>query len=216
MSQHLTERQNQAYEFIREFIRRQGKPPTLQEIGQALGIRSSNGVFKLLKALESKGYIRRNPHEARGILLQEEEEELFAFSEQIPSLIIVSRTHSASPEKLRRQPRGTLHIDPRLLRGYDPDECIIGLQGDDGMNGDGIYKGDLLIIHEEPWHTLKNHQLAAFLVGDRLIARRFVFINQKIHLLPADRTYTEEVFPPDHPDCYVIGRVISLIRLLKS
>ena len=62
MKPRLTARQNEAYEFIRLYMRTQRKPPTLKEIGGNLGIRSSNGVFKLLKALEKKGYIRREEH----------------------------------------------------------------------------------------------------------------------------------------------------------
>ncbi|WP_243665197.1 LexA family protein [Rhodothermus marinus] len=61
MKGRLTARQNEAYEFIRTYQRRHHKPPTLQEIGEALGIRSTNGVFKLLRALEKKGYLRRDP-----------------------------------------------------------------------------------------------------------------------------------------------------------
>ncbi len=217
MRERLTERQNQAYEFIRSYIRRQGKPPTLKEIGKALAIRSTNGVFKLLQALEKKGYIHRHPHEARGIsLIEEEEGGVFGLDDGPPSLLIVSRTSSAEPEKLLSRPRGAMIVDPRLLKGADPDACLIGIQGDDGMNGDGIRKGDLLIIHHIPWEQLSNGQIAAFLVQEKLLARRFLFMNGKIHLRPADRTYTEEVFPPNHPECYVIGPVLSLIRILRS
>ncbi len=216
MRARLTERQNQAYEFIRAYMRREGKPPTLKEIGEALAIRSSNGVFKLLHALEKKGYIRRLPHEARGISLVEDQESVLALDEGPPTLLIVSRTSSSEPEKLLSRPRGALTVDPRLLKGADPDACLIGIQGDDGMNGDGIRKGDLLVIHHTSWHTLSNGQLAAFLVQEKLIARRFLFMNGKIHLRPADRTYTEETFPPNHPECYVIGPVLSLIRILPS
>ena len=81
MKARLTERQNQAYEFIRSYLRQHRRPPTLKEIGGALGIRSSNGVFKLLQALEHKGYIRRVPHEARGLSLAEDDADPFALDE---------------------------------------------------------------------------------------------------------------------------------------
>ena len=81
MKPRLTARQNEAYEFIRLYMRTQRKPPTLKEIGSNLGIRSSNGVFKLLKALEKKGYVRREEHAARGLDLVDDGGDSFALDD---------------------------------------------------------------------------------------------------------------------------------------
>lgn len=67
----LTSRQQQVLSAIGEFIRATGAPPTLREIGSALGIRSNNGVNDHLNALERKGYIRRGDMKARNIRLVE-------------------------------------------------------------------------------------------------------------------------------------------------
>lgn len=212
MRARLTERQNQAYEFIRSYMRTHRKPPTLQEIGDALGIRSSNGVFKLLQALEQKGYIQRTQHEARGLSLTESEDP-FSLDDALPNLILVSRTASDQPELLRHRPAGYLTVDPYFLRGIqDPETCVVGRAGDDGMNGAGIRKGDFLIIEEVPWQTMRNGEMGAFLVGDELQVRQFHYVNGRLHLRPSDRTYTEETYPPDAPSCHVIGRVIGLLR----
>jgi repressor LexA len=56
--------------------------------------------------------------------------------------------------------------------------------------------------------------MAAFLVGEEMRARRFYFANGRIHLRPADRHYTEETYEPEASDCYVIGRVFCVFRLL--
>jgi len=215
MKARLTERQNEAYEFIRSFMRKHRKPPTLVEVGEALGIRSTNGVFKLVKALEGKGYIKREPNAARGIRLVDADDDPYALDDGLPTLPVVSRTASHAPERLRVKPRSYLSIDPYFLRGVgDLENCLIGRAGDDGMNGDGIRKGDFLIIEEMPWKELSNDTLAAFLVGEELHVRRFYYANDRIHLRPADRTYTEETFPPEDPGCYVIGRIVSLVRRL--
>jgi len=211
----LTQRQNEAYEFIRGYMDQHRKPPTMQEIGDALGIASTNGVYKLLRALEKKNWIKREKHAARGIQLVEEEQDPFGMGGGLPSLPIVSRTPSDQPEQLRDRPRGTLSVDDRLLRkAEDPDACLLGQAGDDGMNGDGIYKGDLLLIEEVKRENLGNGALVAALLEEKLIPREFHFANNRIHLRPADRHYTEETYPPDHPGCYVIGRVLGLIRTL--
>lgn len=213
MKERLTERQNEAYEFIRSYLRRHSKPPTMKEIGEALGIRSTNGVYKLLKALEKKGHIRREKHAARGLELIEDEGDPFALDGSVPSLMVISRTASHEPENLRRRPQGFLSVDPRLLRkARDPDACLIARAGDDGMNGDGIRKGDYLLIEELPWREIQNGAVAAFLVQEELRARRLHYANGRLHLRPADRTYTEETFPPDDPGCHVIGRVLGLMR----
>lgn len=214
MKGRLTARQNEAYEFICAYQRRHHKPPTLQEIGEALGIRSTNGVFKLLQALEKKGYLRRDPGAARGLELLDRDDP-FALTDNIPTFPVISRTASHEAERLRARPAGFLAVDPFFLpRNLNPDACLIGRAGDDGMSGEGIFKGDLLLIEELPWRELHNRELAAFLVGERLLARRFVFANHRIHLQPANRTYLEEIFPPDDPGCYVIGRIRAVLRRL--
>jgi len=211
----LTQRQNEAYEFIRDYMDRNRKPPTLQEIGNGLGIASSNGVFKLLEALEQKGWIKREKHAARGITLANEDDALFGDNGGLPSLPVVSRTPSDQPERLRERPKGTLTVDDRLLReATDPDACVVGEAGDDGMNGAGIRKGDLLLIEEVDWTDLDNGALVAAILEDQLLPREFYFANGRLHLRPADRHYTEETFSPNHPGCYVIGRLLGLVRLL--
>jgi repressor LexA len=211
----LTQRQNEAYEFIRGYMDEHRKPPTMQEIGDALGIASTNGVYKLLRALEKKGWIEREKHAARGIRLTEEDQDPFGAGGDRPRLPLVSRTASDQPDRLRERPRRLLSVDDRLLRtASDPDACLIGQAGDDGMNGAGIYKGDLLLIEERDWTDVDNGTLVAVLLEERLLPREFDFANGRIHLRPADRHYSEETFPPDHPGCYVIGPLLGLIRTL--
>lgn len=213
MKTRLTKRQNEAYEFIRSFMRDYRKPPTLKEIGTALGIKSPNGVFKLVQALEKKGHIKREPYVARGIHLIDADHDAFALDDTLPSLPVVSRTASDRPEHLRHRPTTYFGIDPYFLKNAtDQEACLIGRAGDDGMNGEGIRKGDFLLIEEMPQKELRNGDLAAFLVHEELQARRFHFANGKIHLRPADRTYTEESYSTDDPGCYLIGRIVGLIR----
>lgn len=214
MRQQLTERQNEAYEFISEYLRTNRKPPTLEEIGSALGIRSTNGVFKLLNVLEIKGYIEREANTARGIHLVDAADSFAIDADDVPRLPVVSRTSSAMPDQLRHRPQAFFSMDPYFFRGVSsPEEtCVIGRSGDDGMTRDGIRKGDLLVIEEMPWRDVRNDECVAALLGDSLVARRFSFHNGRLHLSPADRTYSEETYGPDEPSCYIVGRVIALVR----
>lgn len=209
----LTERQNEAYEFIRSYVDEYRKPPTMHEIGTALGIASTNGVYKLLQALQKKGWIEREKHVARGIRLTDEDQDPFGGDGAVPSVPVVSQTRSDEPDRLRERPKGRLSVDDRLLRqADDPNACLVGHAGDDGMNGIGIHKGDLLLMEEMDWTELENGTLVGALVREQLLAREFAFANRRIHLRPADRHYTEETFSPNHGGCYVIGPLLGLIR----
>jgi repressor LexA len=205
----LTQRQNEVYEYVRAYVRQHSKPPTLKEIGAALSIRSTNGVSKHLRALEQKDYIRRLPNEARGIELLEA-----VGGDDVPSLPLVSRTHSAKPGRLRRRPDTYLFADPFFLDDLDEDDCLIGRAGDDGMSGLGIFKGDLLVVEEQRWQKLGDGRVVAALVGDLLIARAFSFARGTITLAPNNKSYTEEAFGPRDDGCHVIGPVLSVMRKL--
>jgi len=211
----LTQRQNRAYDFIETYLERHQKPPTLQEIGDALDISSTNGVYKLLRKLEKKGWIEREKHKARSIQLTDQEQDQLGMGGGPPSLPIVSHTPSEQPERLRDRPVSTLSVDYQLLRdARNPDDCLLGRAGDDGMNEAGINKGDLLLIEEVEWDDLENRTLVAVLLQDQLLPREFEFANRKIHLRPAAPHYAEETFSPTDSDYYVIGRVLGLIRSL--
>lgn len=210
----LTQRQNRAYDFIEQYLDRHQKPPTLQEIGDALDISSTNGVYKLLGQLEQKGWIEREKHKARSIQLTGRDRDPLTRGTGARELSVVSRTPSNEPERLRERPVGTLSVDPRLLRdAQNPADCFLGRADDDGLAEAGIKKGDLLVIEEVEWDDLENETLVAVLVEDRLLARTFEFANRKIHLRPAAPHYTEDTFSPPNPDYYVIGRVLGLLRM---
>jgi repressor LexA len=211
----LTQRQNQAYDFIEEYLDRNDRPPTMQEIGDALDISSTNAVYKLLGRLEKKGWIEREKHKARSIQLTDKGQNPFGMDGGPPSLPIVSRTPSDQPERLRERPTGTLSVDYSLLRdARNPDACLLGRAGDDGMSEVGIQKGDLLLIEEMDWDDLENGVLVVALIQDQLLPREYEFSNRKIHLRPAAPHYAEETFSPMNSDYYVIGPVRGLIRSL--
>jgi repressor LexA len=211
----LTARQNQAFEFIRDYLHRHRLAPTHQEIGDALGLKSTNAIYKILKALEQKGYIERPPHKARSLRLVDPQDDPFSGGFELPTLPLISRvssTDSTLPDDLRRSNR-RFTVDYFFLNGADPDACLFGRAGDDGMNRDGIRKGDYLVIEECLWRDLRADTLGAFLVGPQLLIRRFAFANHNLLLRPSDtRAYDDGKFPPDTDACYVIGRVRSLLR----
>lgn len=224
MRTRLTERQNQVFEFLRDFARRHGKPPTIKEIGESLGIRSTNGVHKMLVVLETKGYIVRTPNEARGIEIVGEEG---GYAGEEPPGIKMLKTMEGAGRRARkltsetaeyplpRSSRAPLLLDPSLLPDdVDLGHCFGVEAGDDGMNGAGIRKGDLVVVEERGWMDVPNGALVAVLFYDRVVVRQFELANDRLHFRAADRTYADEAVRPDDREFFVLGLALALIRRL--
>lgn len=218
----LTERQTQVFEFIRSYLRAHSRPPTIVEIGRGLGIASSNGVHRLVVALETKGYVRRRRNEARGLSLVDDDGPPSA---DAPGVLMLKTREGAGararpltsdmaefPLPRSRRP---LLVDPALLPdGFDPDACLGIVVGDDGMLADGIRKDDRVVVEETEWTHIPNGALVAVLFYDRVVVRRFELVNGRLHFRVANRTYRDQTAHPSDPEYFVIGRALALLRPL--
>ncbi len=222
MRDRLTERQNQVYEFLRTYVRRSGKPPTIKEIGAHLDIKSTNGVHKMLVVLETKGYINRTKHEARGIEIVDD----VGYADDEPPGVLMLKlkegvgrrarlmTSETADHPLPRSRRPLL-LDPSLVPDdVDLDDCLGVVASDDGMNGAGVRKGDTVIVEEMDWSDVPNGALAAVLFYDHVVIRRFEFVNERLHFRAADRTYADESARPDDAEFFVVGRALAMMREL--
>ena len=211
----LTERQNQVFEFIRAHAHDAGRPPTITEIGRHLGLRSTNGVHKLLVALERKGWIERVRHEARGITVLGDDAPTFAPDDDPPSVFIPRKVSSAVATRPLPRSRQPILVEPRILpRGVSLDDCVAVPVGDDGMNADGIRKSDIVIVEERVWTDIPNGTPVVVLFDDRFVVRRLDVANGRLHFRASDKTYRDEVFEPGDVGCFVVGPVRALMRML--
>lgn len=224
MQARLTERQNQVYEFLRSYMRAQGRAPSIKEIGGHLGIRSTNGVHKMLVALETKGYVTRTPHEARGLQLVGEDDQFGQSGEQ-PGVAFLKVMQGAGrrarpltsedAEFPLPRSRKQAFVDPALLpEDVSLDDCLAVIAGDDGMNGAGVRKGDLVVVEEAEWRHVANGALVAVLFYDKLVIRQFELANNRLHFRAADRTYADEPVRADDPEFFVVGRALAMMRRL--
>lgn len=227
MRDRLTERQNQVYEFLRVYIGTNGKPPTIKEIGTHLGIRSTNGVHKMIVALEKKGYLRRARHEARGISLIGGEHDPFSDEGEVPGIPLLKMKEGAgrrarpltseTAEFPLPRSRQQLMVDPKLLpEDIELEALLIVTAGDDGMSLNGIRKGDVLVVEEMDPYDLPPRALVAVLLYDRLVIRQLEVANRRFHFRSPDRTYSDESADPDDTGTFVIGRVLAVMRRLAS
>ncbi|MCH7580087.1 MAG: transcriptional repressor LexA, partial [Chloroflexi bacterium] len=149
MKKQLTDRQNEILIFIKEFVRENGYPPTLREIGKGFQISSTFGVKRHLDALEKKGYVNVESNASRGIRVIRDEEDFPDISENIKNeffnkIPIVGRVAAGSPILAMENIDGSVIIDPSFIKKTE-DAFALRVQGDSMINV-GIFEGDLVIV----------------------------------------------------------------------
>lgn len=207
----LTPRQNEIYEFIRSCIQQRSTPPTIAEIGARFGIRSTNGVNDLLQALERKGYIIRHRGMARGITLPENAPPAAAGGRGAKKIPVVGEGDASNPFSIFMNPHGTIAPDPSLFPTANSFAAIVA---DDAMDGEGIFKGDYVIIQQTT--ELRDGALVFALVGtDGLVRRLQGSAGGPRYLIATNRYYKKIPIIEEHDDVALMGVVVGVMRVVK-
>ena len=198
----LTERQSAILSFIEGEIRRKGYPPSVREIGEAVGLSSSSTVHAHLSHLEERGYIRRDPTKPRAIeiLIGDERPELRRDLVRLP---ILGRVAAGQP----------LLADENieeyfpLPRDFGPIEeaFMLRVRGESMIEA-GIFHGDLVVVQRTP--NAENGEIVVALIEDEATVKRFYRESGRIRLQPENQTM-EPIYATD---VTVVGRVIGLVR----
>jgi len=200
----LTDRQYSILKFICNVIDEMSRPPTVREIGHEFSIDSTKGVADHLDALERKGWIEREPGQARGIRpVRERTKKLLGPDDGLP---IVGSVVAGGPSLARENLEGILKLDD-LFPNRD-DLFALRVRGD-SMSGAGIYKGDIVIVRGQPQADMGDIVVA--IVDDELgTVKKLSKIGEKIHLEPANPDYDTIVKKPGEVE--IRGKVIGVIR----
>ncbi len=208
MARGLTKRQGEALELIRRYMKDHSKPPTFRELGEQMGISSTRAVSDLLKALERKGYIEREPGRSRGINLPKTELTNPDLPPSVRTIPVVSRIESR--EIIFSNIVDVFHFDAKLL----PEGELFGVKvSDDAMNFMGLFKGDYVVCRRvaEP----EQNSLVLGSAAGILIVRFYEFANGKVHLKPSNKSYQILSFPPNDRQFFVAGEVVLTFRKTK-
>jgi len=173
----LTARQRELLQFVERFIVEEGYPPTLAEIGRAMGIRSKNGVNDHLLALQKKGYLTRSSR-ARSIRLLHGRD-----SERIPSPVTVpllGRVAAGEPVISEQYIEGYVPVKPELAEGTS---FALKVEGD-SMIEDGILPGDVVICRNGA--VPRDGDIVVALVDNETTIKKFYRRNGDIELRPAN------------------------------
>ncbi|UCH64610.1 MAG: transcriptional repressor LexA [Ignavibacterium sp.] len=215
MKKELTERQNKILFFIKEFVRENGFPPTLREIGRSFEISSTFGVKRHLDALEKKGYIRIESNASRGIAIINQEDELNIdatadnnqFFTKIP---IVGRVAAGSPILAMENIEGSVIIDPSFIKKAE-DAFALRVRGDSMINA-GIFEGDVVIV--SPNQKGKNGDVIVAMLDDEVTVKRLEMRNNLIRLLPENEDF-QPIQITEKSRFSIIGKVKGVVRWLN-
>ena len=212
--QGLTKRQSQTLEFIRHSIEDRGYPPTLREIGEHMGIRSTNGVNDHLRALERKGYLRREDMKSRALRLvsdQPAEPELKSAEGDWVEIPILGHVAAGLPLMAEEHVVDTVRIDRMMLRGGGD---VFGLRvTGDSMIEAGIFSGDYIFVRKQA--TAERGEIVVALIGDEATVKYYFPERDYVRFQPANAQMAPIlVRATDFRSTMLLGKVVGVFRRL--
>ncbi len=231
--QPLTERQEAILEFIRQSIRDRGYPPTLREIGAQMNIRSTNGVSDHLRALERKGYLRREDMKSRAlrptmpdngrvrVVEGDGEEPAFDINldaepaNNVMNVPLVGRVAAGPLTFATQNVEQQIMMDPSLLRGASGGETFALRVRGDSMIEAGIHEGDILFVRRQ--EAANRAEIVVALVGDEATVKRYFPERDHIRLQPENKRLAPIYVRRTELNGFrILGVVVGLFRSVTS
>lgn len=210
----LTERQEEVLTTLVRWMREHGYPPTMRELGQALGLSSTRSVSDHLVRLEEMGFIRRRRDRSRAIeILREPVGATPSVPEQLgPSIDrveipIVGEVAAGSPILAAENVDGTLSVDPGLVR--DSRSYFLRVRGESMIDAH-ICDGDLVLIH--PQQEASNGEIVVVMIEDEVTLKRFYRREGFIELKPENESMASIIVTPEVGEVRVLGRPVGVWR----
>jgi repressor LexA len=202
--QPLTARQREALDFITYCLDERGYPPTLREIGEHMGIRSTNGVNDHLKALERKGYLVREELKSRAL-------RPIDMDDAKVSIPILGNVAAGQPILAQEQVSDRVTID-RFFIGKTPSNEVFGLviKGE-SMIEDGIYDGDYIFVRKQS--TAENGEVVVVMIEGEATCKRIYHEGDRVRLQPANATMAPIwVHRSEFRSIDILGKVVGVYR----
>lgn len=207
----LTSRQQQILDFIRAEIHRCGYPPSVREIGEAIGLSSSSTVHSHLAALETKGYIKRDPSKPRAL-------EVFDYRDtdrgvdygQVRAVPLVGQVAAGSPILAAENIESTMQLPIEMA---DESTFILRVKGDSMIEA-GILDGDFVVVRQQ--NTAQNGEIIVAMVSDEsagdpeATVKAFYREADRIRLQPRNSSM-EPIYATE---VSILGKVVALFRRL--
>ncbi|MGI6712793.1 MAG: transcriptional repressor LexA [Bacillota bacterium] len=199
----LSSRQIEILKYIKNEVKVKGYPPSVREIGKAVGLKSSSTVHGHLNILEKKGYLRRNPSTSRAIEIIDKSMGDQS-SKEIINVPLVGRITAGQPILAVENIEDSFPISQDFIQTNNK---LFSLKVfGESMIDAGIHDGDYLIV--EKTNYAKNGDIVAALLGEEATIKRFYKENDHIRLQPENQFMDPIIVK----DVKILGRVIGLFR----
>ncbi len=200
----LTRKQKEIYEFILAFTSEHGYPPSVREIGAAVGLKSPSTVHFHMKGLEEAGVIVKAEGKTRaislpGVSMGPVAEETDPRANQVP---VVGNVAAGSPILAQECIEDYLTFDTQGLSG---EHFALRVRGESMLNA-GILPGDLVVVHRQ--QEVRNGEIVVALFEDEATVKTYQRKNGQVWLLPENPEYE----PIDGTYAEIIGRVVAVVR----
>ena len=203
----LTKRQQEIFDFIRRYSAKYGYPPTVRDIGKAVGLASSSTVHAHLANLEKIGLLRRDPSKPRAIELLDRAVgnavgtvRGVIGAEGLPVLGAVAAGQPMLAEENIEE-----YVAIPDIAGGREGEYLLRIRGDSMVEA-GILEGDHVVVH--PQDTAQDGQIIVALLGEEATVKRYFKESDHIRLQPENKTME----PIRSKEVKVLGRVVGLLR----
>ena len=197
----LTKRQQEIFSYIKRYSAKHGYPPTVRDIGKAIGLTSSSTVHAHLANLEKVGLLRRDPTKPRAIeLLVDRAKRVVGPGGGLP---VVGQVAAGQPVLAEENIED--YVDVPSIAGGDDGEYVLRVRGD-SMKDAGILDGDFVVVR--PQDTAQDGEVVVALVGEEATVKRFFKEDDHVRLQPENATME----PIISTDVEVLGRVVGVCR----
>jgi repressor LexA len=197
----LTKRQQEIFDFVKRYAGEHGYPPTVRDIGKAIGLTSSSTVHAHLANLEKIGLLRRDPSKPRAIeLLFDRAKKTILPGKGLP---LVGHVAAGEPILAEENVEDYLEI-PDVIGGEDGD-YILNVRGE-SMKNAGIFEGDYVSVR--PAEEAADGEIVVALIGEEATVKRFYREADHIRLQPEN----DEMEPILTTEARILGRVVGVFR----
>lgn len=192
--ENINDKQKAIFEYIKEIISQRGVAPSVREIGEAVGLRSTSSVQYNLNVLENAGYIKRDANLKRTIRIS-------GSAENITHVPLVGTVTAGLPILATQQIEDYIAVSG--VKGNNL--FALNVKGDSMLNA-GIYDGDIVIVEQTP--VADNGEIVVALIGEEATVKRFYKEKGRFRLQPENDKYQPIIVD----ECVILGRVKTLIR----
>jgi repressor LexA len=206
----LTGRQQEIWKFLTDYVDEHGYPPTVREIGEAVGLASPSTVHAHLANLERAGLIKRDPTKPRALELRRDPKPETARVEDVHRLPLLGEIAAGGPLLAEQNVEEYVAVPEPLARGGE--EFLLRVKGDSMIDA-GILEGDLVVVRRQ--QDARNGDIVVALAGadetaDEATVKRFFRENDRIRLQPEN-----DALEPIYTDYVeVLGKVTGVFRSL--